>query len=122
MNLGKKMLKNINALNNSKYFAGIAMLVLNIGTKYISIELSDSQEELLKHTLVRRLGLFTIFWIGTKDILVSLILTTIFIIFVSNIFNENSPYCILNKQKNKTKEDYKKCKLLIKNYEFKNPT
>ena len=47
MNLGKKMFKTINTLNNSKYFAGIAMLILNIGTKYISIELSDSQEELL---------------------------------------------------------------------------
>ena len=120
MNLGKKMFKNINTLNNSKYFAGIAMLILNIGTKYISIELSDSQEELLKHMLVRRLGLFTIFWIGTKDILISLILTAVFIIFVSHLFNENSPYCILNKQKNKIKEDYKKCKLLIKHYESKN--
>jgi len=121
MNIGKNLLKNINTLNESKYFAGVAMLVLNIGTKYISIELSDSQEELLKNTLVRRFGIFTIFWIGTKDIIVSLVLTTVFIIFVSNIFNENSPYCLINIKKNKTKEEYKKCKLLIKNYESKNP-
>ena len=43
-----KIIKTINSLNNSKYFAGIAMLLLNIGSKYISIELSDSQEEFLQ--------------------------------------------------------------------------
>ena len=29
------------SLNNSKYFAGISMLLLNLGSKYIAMELSE---------------------------------------------------------------------------------
>ena len=116
------MSKLLDKINDNKYFAGIAMLILNIGTKYITIELSDTQDDFLKNVIIRRLGLFTIFWFGTKDILVSLILTGIFVIFVSNMFNENSKYCILkkkNKQRTITAEDYEKYKILIKKYEQK---
>ena len=115
------MSKLLDKINDNKYFAGIAMLILNIGTKYITIELSDTQDDFLKNVIIRRLGLFTIFWFGTKDILVSLILTGIFVIFVSNMFNENSKYCILkkNKQRTITDEEYEKYKKLIKKYEKK---
>ena len=34
------------SLNNSKYLAGLSMLILNLGSKYISMELSSSHEEL----------------------------------------------------------------------------
>lgn len=122
MSVLKKIIKNINSVNNNKYFAGIAMLILNICTKYITIELSETQEDLLKHVIVRRFGLFTIFWIGTKDIITSFILTTCFIIFVSNIFNENSSYCIFKKKSNKNikQSEYKKCKNIVYEYESKN--
>ena len=32
------------SLNNSKFFAGIVMIMMNIGSKYISIKLTKSQE------------------------------------------------------------------------------
>ena len=35
-------------LNNSKFFAGLVMIMLNIGSKYVTIELSKSQEAYLK--------------------------------------------------------------------------
>ena len=113
------MYKLLSKLNNNKYFAGICMLILNIGTKYISVELSETQDEFLKNKIIRRLGLFTIFWVGTKDIITSLILTSVFIIFVSNLFNENSNYSILKKkQKRKVLEhEYESCKKIIKEYE-----
>ena len=34
------------SLNNSKFFAGIVMIMMNIGSKYISIKLTKSQEHL----------------------------------------------------------------------------
>ena len=33
-------------LNSSKFFAGIVMILLNIGSKYITIELSKSQDHI----------------------------------------------------------------------------
>lgn len=121
-----KIIKTINSLNNSKYFAGIAMLLLNIGSKYISIELSDSQEEFLQNIIIRRLALFTIFWFGTKDIIISFILTATFVILVSHIFNENSQYCIFSNNKNKnklnkiSKTDYIKATNIVKRFESQN--
>ena len=116
-----KIIKTLNSLNNSKYFAGIAMLLLNIGSKYISIELSDSQDEFLQNIIIRRLALFTIFWFGTKDIISSFILTAVFVILVGHIFNENSDYCVLSKNKNKlnkiSKTEYLKATNIVKRFE-----
>jgi len=42
-------------LNNSKFFAGIVMIMLNIGSKYITIKLSKSQEAYLRNTIARQL-------------------------------------------------------------------
>ena len=95
------MFSVLSSLNNSKFFAAIAMLVLNIGSKYLSVELSETQDQLLKHIVFRRFALFTLFFVATRDVVFSLVLTTLFIIFVSNLFNENSKYCILNKKKPK---------------------
>ena len=112
------------ALNNSKYLAGLSMLILNLGSKYISMELSSSHEELLSNRIFRRFIIFTVVFISTRDIWVSFIITCIFIIFVSNLFNENSNYCLIKKPRNKfykiTKLDYEKAKQIIKYYELQN--
>ena len=39
-----KIRENLASLNNSKFFAGLVMIMLNIGSKYITIELSKTQE------------------------------------------------------------------------------
>ena len=83
------------SLNDSKFFAGIVMLVMNIGSKYAVVELSHTQESYLKYNLGRQLLIFSILWVGTRDIFSSLILTAVFIVFVDYLFNENSRYCII---------------------------
>tara|TARA_B110000114_G_scaffold183872_1_gene226158 strand:+ start:958 stop:1458 length:501 start_codon:yes stop_codon:yes gene_type:complete len=95
-NILKTVLVNISSLNNNKYFAGIIMLIINIGSKYVSIELSKTQEDYIKYTLGRQLLLFSMLWMGLRDILTALILTFIFIIFADYLFNDTSKFCILN--------------------------
>tara|TARA_E500000178_G_scaffold355470_1_gene428214 strand:- start:1083 stop:1454 length:372 start_codon:yes stop_codon:yes gene_type:complete len=118
-----KLNKLINNLNNSKYMAGIAMIMLNIGSKYIMMELSETQEEIMANKIFRRFIIFTVCFIATRDVVVSLILTGVFVILVSNLFNENSKYCII--KKNKTfkqisKEDYMKATKIKELYELQN--
>jgi hypothetical protein len=92
-----KYLHNItHALNNSKLFAGIVMIMLNIGSKYITIKLSKSQEAFLKHVVGREVLVFAVCWMGSRDIFLSFILTAIFTILTEYIFNESSKYCILS--------------------------
>lgn len=89
--------ENLTSLNNSKYFAGVMMIILNLGSKYITLELSKSQEAYLKYTIGRQVLIFSIIWMGTRDIVISLVLTAVFILMTSYLFNENSKFCILPK-------------------------
>lgn len=82
-------------MNSSKYMAGIMMILMNLGGRYISTEISDFQEEFFESPYVRRIFIFVVCFIATRDVKVSLILTIVFIVLVSGIFNENSKYCIL---------------------------
>jgi len=85
----------INSLNNSKFFAGMVMIMLNIGSKYITIKLSKTQEAYLRNSIGHQILVFAICWMGTRDIITSLILTTIFIVLTQHLFNENSRFCLL---------------------------
>ena len=94
----QRLLQGIQSLNQSKFFAGIVMLLMNIGSKYITIELSENQQELLRNSIIRQLFIFTIVWMGTRDIVAALILTAVFTILTQYLFHENSRLCILPKQ------------------------
>ncbi len=85
-------------LNDNKFFAGVIMLIMNIGSKYITVELSKSQENYIKYSLGRQLIIFSILWVGTRDIFISLLMTLVFILFADYLFNENSYYCIMPKK------------------------
>lgn len=82
-------------LNSSKFFAGIVMILLNIGSKYITIELSKSQEAYLRNSLGRQMLIFAISWMGSRDILIALALTAIFNVLANHLFNEKSKFCII---------------------------
>lgn len=80
-------------LNNSKFFAGVVMILLNVGSKFISIQFSKSTEEYLKMNVTKQLLVFAMAWMGTRDIYTSLVLTAVFTILSDHLFNEESPYC-----------------------------
>jgi len=84
------------ALNNSKLFAGMVMIMLNIGSKYITIKLSKSQEAFLKHVVGREFLIFAICWMGSRDIFLSFILTAIFTVLTDYLFHEDSKFCVLS--------------------------
>lgn len=98
MNFSKFLNKLNNDLSNSQYTVGIAMLMLNIGSKYISMGLSKTQEAYLTTTLARQILIFSITFMGTRNLSKSLILTVIFVCFADYLFNENSKYCVIPKK------------------------
>jgi len=88
----------LSRLNNSKFFAGLVMILLNIGSKYVTIELSKNQEQYLKNTIGRQVLIFAISWTGTRDILMALALTAIFTVLTDHLFNEESKLCVIPKR------------------------
>lgn len=82
-------------LNNSKFFAGIVMILLNVGSKFIQIQFSKSTEEYLKYSVSKQLLVFSMAWMGTRDIYTALSLTAVFTILSDFLFNEEHPLCIV---------------------------
>jgi len=95
MKKDKSIFSGLKILNDSKFFAGLVILIMNIGSKYITVDLSKTQENYIKYSLGRQILIFAIIWMGTRDIVTSLIMTVIFILFADYLFNEHSRYCII---------------------------
>ena len=85
--------QNIIAMNQSKIFAGLVIIVLNISSKFVTIKLSKSMEGYLKHTFSRDILVFAMAWMGTRD---ALFITVVFSLCVNFLFNEQSGFCCLS--------------------------
>ncbi len=93
--LAKYIHKHVEHVNNSKIFAGLMIIILNIASKFVNFKFSKSVEMYLKHTFSKQLLVFAIAWMGTRDIYIALLITIIFIICMDYIFNEDSMFCCL---------------------------
>ncbi len=92
-------------LSTSKLLLGLFMIFMNIGSRYIELKLTSGQEMILKN-IAREALIFTISFVATKDLLMSFIITGVFIILANFVFNEKSNYSILP-------EKYKKLASMI---------
>jgi len=79
-------------VESSPFFAGIMMLVLNIGSRYITHEYSDNDEEYQQNILLRRFAVFAACFVGTRSIITSILLTAGFVIISTGLFRGKSTY------------------------------
>jgi hypothetical protein len=80
--------------NTNPYFIGIMMLVLNLGGRFISLEVTKKQELFFQHPWVRRVLIFTVLFVATRNIWVAFWTTVIVVLFLGYLFNENSSLCL----------------------------
>jgi len=119
---------NIQAINNSKIFAGIMIITLNIVSKFANFKLSKTLEAYFKFTFSRQVLVFAIAWMGTRDIYVALFITLTFIVFTEYLFHEESNFFVLsedfrdyhislleneNSTEKVTEDDVKKAKIIL---------
>jgi uncharacterized membrane protein len=86
---------NIQALNNSKLFAGLMIITLNIVSKFANFKLSKTLESYFKFTFSRQILVFAIAWMGTRDIYIAVIITVLFYFCTEYLFHEESSFYIL---------------------------
>jgi hypothetical protein len=86
----------IMALNSNPYFIGTMMLLLNLGGRFISMEMSRSQEQFFQNPWIRRLLIFTVLFVGTRNVLVAFWMTLIIVLLIGYLFNENSSLCLFH--------------------------
>ncbi len=112
-------------LNQSKIFAGLMIIVLNIASKFVTFRFGKSTEMYLKYTFSRQILVFAMAWMGTRDIYIAAALTLLFIVFFDFLFNENSSLCVLpnefkeyykNMDEDVSHDDYVKAKTTVEKY------
>ena len=91
----KYLYDNIKSVNDSKIFAGLVILTLNLSSKLITLPMSKTVESVVKNSFSQYVLVFAISWMGTRDVFIAAIVTCIFAILMEFLFNENSQLCIL---------------------------
>jgi len=71
------------------------MILLNVGSKFITIQFSKSTEEYIKNSVTKQVLVFAMAWMGTRDIYASLGLTAVFTVLSDHLFNEESKFCVV---------------------------
>lgn len=94
-NLMEYLNNHVTVLNNSKLFAGLMIIILNIASRFVNIKLSKTVESYLKYTFSRDILVFAIAWMGTRDIYIAATIVFVFIICADFLFNEDSRFCCL---------------------------
>jgi hypothetical protein len=84
----------LQVFNSNPYFIGIMMLVLNLGGRFISLEVTKKQEQFLQHPWIRRILIFTVLFVATRNIWVAFWTTVTVVLFLGYLFNENSSLCL----------------------------
>jgi hypothetical protein len=88
----------LTGISNSQLFNGSIMLLTNIGGKYLALDMPKNIDSLFEqYAFLRYLILFSIFFMATRDIKISILLTLFYFIVIKFLLNEESRFCIVKK-------------------------
>jgi hypothetical protein len=111
------------SISNSKLFNGCIMLLMNIGGKYLVLDLPGNMEKLFStYFVLRCLVLFSIFFMATRDIKISIMLSLLFFILIKFFINEKSTFCLVSQPESKiaekpiSKEEYDRAQNIVSKY------
>jgi hypothetical protein len=94
----------VKPINDNKFLLALVMMFLNISSKYIDFGFSKTQEHALRNGIAREIMIFAVLFVGTRDIIISSVLTLLFFISTEYLFNEDSKYCLCPQHFNRMKE------------------
>jgi hypothetical protein len=89
----------LGSFNGNLYFIGIMMLVLNLGGRFLAMEITKDQETFFQNPWVRRFLIFVVLFVATRNIIVAFWLTVVVVIVLGFLFNENSALSIFGPSK-----------------------
>jgi hypothetical protein len=66
-------------------FLGVMMMLMNVGSRYIIDEFSSKEEEYDRNIFIRRVAIFAVCYMGTRDFVHALLLTAGFVVMAMGI-------------------------------------
>jgi hypothetical protein len=82
-------------IDNNRMTTAFFMLFLNIGSRYINLNFTSSQEYYIRKMLIPEVLIFSISWMGSRDILIAASITLGYSLITRLLLNENSNFCIV---------------------------
>ena len=114
-------------LNQNKVMWGVSMLLLNIGSRYVIADLGKSHEYILTSQIVKKLVVMSMFFVATRDLLTSFLLTIAYILIVDGVLHDKKHFCLIPKtiiekvnNTNISNEEYLRAKNIMHLYEKQN--
>lgn len=89
--------------NTNPYFIGLMMLILNLGGRFLMLEVSKDQEQVFQNPWVRRGLIFIVLFVATRSVVTAFWLTIIAVLLLGYLFNENSAMCVFSSGRNGSK-------------------
>ena len=84
----------LSIVNSNPYFIGIMMLILNLGGRFLILEVTKGQEQFFQNPWVRRVLIFVVLFVATRNIMTAFWLTIVVVLVLGYLFNENSALCV----------------------------
>jgi hypothetical protein len=88
----------LTGFNTNPYFIGLMMLLLNLGGRFLAMEVTKQQEKFFQNTWVRGGLIFVVVFVATRNVLVAFWLSLLILILVRLLFNENSSFYLLQRE------------------------
>lgn len=85
----------INSLNSNPYFIGSMMMLLNLGGRHLATGLTPEQDKFFQHPWFRRILIFVIFFVGTRNAITSLFMSILINIILAYLLNDQSDMYLL---------------------------
>ena len=103
-----------NDVCNNKFLIGIIMIIINLGARFIVNELNEDQLKIVNSTYVRRIMIYLVVFMATRDIFTTIIIGTITILLIKEFFNNESENSLIKKE-NKNNDISEKIKNIEEN-------
>lgn len=81
--------------DTNKFLVALTMIIVNLGSRYVITDMTPLHEMILSHTLFKRLVIFCMFFLVTRDVIVSLCMTAAFLLVFNVLLHEDSKYCVV---------------------------
>lgn len=91
-------------INNNRAFSAFCMILLNIGSRYVNLNITTSQEFYIRKFMQPEFIIFAISWMGSRDVFIALIITLVYTLMSRFFFNENSSLCIFKDKMQKLRK------------------
>ena len=78
------------------------MILINLGARFIVNELNEDQLKIVNSTHVRRIMIYLVIFMATRDVFITLFIGTITILIIKEYFNNESDNSLIKKENKNT--------------------